>query len=443
MVNKSGVDIIGFSHDGKAYAIPSMYRVHTAIFGETGSGKSETMKLLILQCIKRREGFILIDPHGKLAREILALIPTHLCNNVIYINPATALWFKRVIKINPLYFDNIEEKYVTVASFINVLKNLYSDSWGDRLETILRNALNLLISRSKNITLKDLRALITNQELRNSILRDITDLDTLYFWYEIFEKNYKKESIGVVYNKLDKILSTPLAMVMLEDSNRSSISITHIIRENKFVIVDLASIASDDIVAFLGSIIIHMLYVEARKSIDFPFNNNTIGITNNVFNLFIDEAHLFHSFAIREVLNTLRKFNIKVTLATQSVNAFNKDIAEELLSLCRTIICFRCDLRTAMLVKDLMPISKEELVSLPLHTFAFYTQADPPIRGIALSKSIIPKEYYRWIKAAKNSVNIYGDNVTIEYKNSNYNTNEYRSNYYNIKATNDDKKIIL
>jgi len=268
MVNKSGVDIIGFSHDGKAYAIPSIYRVHTVIFGETGSGKSETMKLLILQCIKRREGFILIDPHGRLAREVLALIPTNLCNNVIYINPATALWFKRVIKINPLYFDNIEEKYVTVASFINVLKNLYSDSWGDRLETILRNALNLLISISKNITLKDLRALITNQELRNSILRNITDLDTLYFWHEIFEKNYKKESIGVVYNKLDKILSTPLAMVMLEDSNRSSISIAHIIRENKFVIVDLASIASDDIIAFLGSIIIHMLYVEARKSID-------------------------------------------------------------------------------------------------------------------------------------------------------------------------------
>lgn len=396
------IDIIGFDADGSAYALPTKYRVHTIIFGETGSGKSETMKLLILQCIKRREGFILIDPHGKLAREVLALIPEDLCNNVIYINPATASWFKKVIKVNPLYSDG-RDKHIVATSFINALKNLYSDSWGDRLETILRNTLNLLISINRNVTLNDLRAFITNQELRNSILRNVTDLDTLYFWYEIFE-NYRKEAIGVVYNKLDKILSTPLAMAMLDDGDGSSISIEDIVRRKRFVIVDLSSIGSDDIIAFLGSIIIHMLYVKARMSIDdFSSDKN-----RDTFNLFIDEAHLFHSFAIREVLNTLRKFNVKVTLATQSINSFKEDFAGELLSLCRTVICFRCDIKTAMLVKDLMPVSKEELVSLPLHVFAFYTQADTPIRGIGLCKSIKPKDYSRWIDVARNSNNIYG-----------------------------------
>lgn len=424
MTRNESIDIIGFGADGNAYAIPSKYRVHTIIFGETGSGKSETMKLLILQCIKRREGFILIDPHGMLAREILALIPEDLCNNVIYINPATALWFKKVVKVNPLYFDK-EDKHIVTTSFINVLKNLYSDSWGDRLETILRNALNLLISTSKSVTLKDIRAFITKQELRNSILRNVTDLDTLYFWYEIFE-NYSKEAIGVVYNKLDKILSTPLAMVMLDDEDGSSISIADIVRAKRFVIIDLSSIGSDDIIAFLGSIIIHMLYVEARMSID----ESIEGKNKDIFNLFIDEAHLFHSFAIREVLNTLRKFNIKVTLATQSINSFKEEVAGELLSLCRTVICFRCDIKTAMLVKDLMPISKEELVALPLHVFAFYTQADTPIRGIGLCKSIKPKDYSRWINVAKNSNNIYGIDINNEHNDYSRNINKKEGRDY-------------
>ncbi|MEM2857194.1 MAG: hypothetical protein QW416_08855 [Candidatus Nitrosocaldaceae archaeon] len=39
--------------------------------------------------------------------------------------------------------------------------------------------------------------------------------------------------------------------------------------------------------------------------------------------LSIDEAQLINTFAIREVLNAMRKFNVNVTLATQSMNRFN------------------------------------------------------------------------------------------------------------------------
>ncbi|MCS6768371.1 MAG: DUF87 domain-containing protein [Candidatus Nitrosocaldus sp.] len=399
------IDVIGFSSDGKAYGIPSSDRIHTAIFGESGAGKSETMKLLIMQCIKRRQGFMLIDAHGMLARDVLALMPRELWSNTVYINPATALWFNRAISVNPLAYRDEEEKHVVMMSFINVLKNLYADSWGDRLETILRNAVNVLLDSSRDVTLKDIRSFIIDPEFRDSLLRNVTDLDVLHFWYDIFEKNYKREAVGVVYNKLDKVLSTPLAMVML--GSRSTIDIGQCMRDGRFILVDLADVVSDDIVAFLGSLLIHLVYVEAKRSM------RSQSSQKSTFDLFIDEAHLFPSFAIREVLNTLRKFNVKVTIATQSINSLPGSIAKEIPALCRTIICFKCDIPTATLLKDLMPLSRDELLSLSLHEFAFYSHASPPVTGVAMSKRITARECNDWLDAARLSVDVYGGDAVL------------------------------
>lgn len=425
MISSDEIDIIGFGDDGRAYGILSKYRIHTAIFGESGAGKSETMKLLILQCIKRRQGFMLIDAHGMLARDILALMSRESWRNTVYINPATAIWFNRVVSVNPLAYRSEEEKHITSASFLNALKNLYADSWGDRLETILRNAINVLLDNSKEVTLKDLRSFIVNSEFRDSILRNVTDIDTLHFWYDIFEKNYRKEAVGVVYNKLDKILSTHLAMVML--NSRSSIDIGQAMREGRFILVDLADIASDDIVAFLGSLLIHLVYVEAKMGVRSSSSNS------NIFNLFIDEAHLFPSFVIKEVLNTLRKFNVKVTIATQSANALPSNVAKEIPSLCRTIICFKCDTPTATLFKDLLPLKKDELLSLSLHKFAFYSHASPPVTGVAVSKRITAKECNNWLDLARLSVEIYGDYVELVQQSS-------KANYDNARSINRDIK---
>jgi DNA helicase HerA-like ATPase len=72
------------------YAINAKDRVHALVLGETGSGKSETLKLLMYHNILRKEGFMLIDPHGMLARDVLALlrkeypIEEEFNNKVIY-----------------------------------------------------------------------------------------------------------------------------------------------------------------------------------------------------------------------------------------------------------------------------------------------------------------------------------------------------------------------
>jgi len=404
-VKKQKLDIIGFGDDGSGYGILADERIHIAIFGETGSGKSETIKLLIKQCILRDEGFMLIDPHGMLARDVLSLIPTEKWDNVIYINPNTSMWYAGVIKINPLEHKTAEDRYIVAMSFVNALRNLYRESWGDRLEAILRNAANALVE-VEGSTLRDMRMLITDSKFRKEFLTKIASTDTIHFWNETFDKLYRKDAGGAAYNKLDKILATPLVAAML-DAPKSSIDFSDIIKSDKFVVVDLGSGTSDDIASFLGSIVMHMLYVEAKRRID------RLESLDKPFYLFIDEAHLFSSFAIREVLNTLRKFNIKVTLATQTINAFSSRVANEIPALCRTIICFKCDRETANMFKDLLPISVEELISLSLHTFSFYSQGIPPALGIGRTRKMVGT-HSEWKELARLSVERYGEAVLLD-----------------------------
>src|SRR5262245_43431413 len=48
---------------------------HAAVAGITGVGKSTLLKGIAAQDMARGDGLILLDPHGSLAEETLALIP--------------------------------------------------------------------------------------------------------------------------------------------------------------------------------------------------------------------------------------------------------------------------------------------------------------------------------------------------------------------------------
>jgi type IV secretory pathway VirB4 component len=365
--------IIGYDdYRDKFYTIDANDRVHTLILGETGSGKSETLKLLIYHNIIRREGFMLIDPHGILARDTLSLLrkeyKEEFNSKVIYINPEVTNY-----RINPLQIEDYKKKHIVLMSFISALKNLYEYAWGDRLETILRNAIHLLMEADPPVTLSKIAKVLADQRYRDMLVKSSVDKSIEYFWFNVYP-NYAREAFTAVYNKLDKLL-TIQSIRKTFDVEESNIDIKEAVKEGKVIIVDLSTGFSDDIVKFLASIFVHLLYVYAKS-----------GITlDKRYYLYIDEAHLIATFALREVLNALRKFNVNVTLATQTANIFDKEIQNELPALCRLIIMFRVDMNTAKQYAYLFNVNEEKVYTLPLHYFYFYMQGEQAVRGLAKS----------------------------------------------------------
>ena len=401
---KSWITALGFDGKGMIAGIPRMEQIHTAIFGEVGSGKSIVDTILINQNINRDEGFMVVDPHGTLAQDVLRMIPEDKKKNVVYISlDAVRLWGKTV-KINPLEATNTE-RYIVAMNLVNALRNLYHDSWGPQLESLLRNGANALVE-IENSTLRDLVDIITDQKKREILLEKVTNPNVRQFWGVLFPEQYQKDAGRSAYNKLDKILAIPQVAAIL-DTPKSTIDFEEIMESGKWVIVDLSSGGSDDVVSFLGTILINMIYVEARKR----FGRSDI--QTKPFFVYIDEAHLFAPFALRELLNTMRKANVKITISTQTINTFPKEFAKEISALVRTLICFKVDMETANIFKTLMPISVESLTALSQGRFAFYSQGDPPSVGLLIAYPIVDRNR-DWKDLAHFSIEEYGKSTTLE-----------------------------
>ncbi|ABK77328.1 ATPase [Cenarchaeum symbiosum A] len=417
-------DYVGFRYGSKseappgqedrAYGLTASERVHMAIFGLPGCGKSSILKLLCYQNIQKNQGFTVIDPHGELARDVMGMVPPERQGDIIYVNPGALYRFGRCIQINPLDARHENERYVVVMAFVNVLYNLYRDSWGPRLETVLRNAANALVESPGHNSLGNISAMITDEGARREILRRVASKSVRHFWTEIFAKQYSRDAGSAAYNKIDKILATPTVAAMF-DCTESSVDVADIIRNKRMLIVDLSTGASDDIARFLGSIFLNAIYVEAKKRID--SGGDLAEARSNPHYVYIDEAHMFSNHTMSEMLRTLRKFGVKVALATQTCNAYEREFADEIPGVCKTLITGKCDFNTARLLRSVMPAGTEEMQRLPNHTFVMSTDEGGVPASATFRARPVPfagSDVHDWADAARKSVEKWGVEADIE-----------------------------
>src|SRR3977135_2969895 len=76
--------MLGF--DGCARPIhlqPDDRLIHTHVIGSSGSGKSKFLEWMMRQDLKNRQGFCLIDPHGKLYDDVVAYCARHVLDREI------------------------------------------------------------------------------------------------------------------------------------------------------------------------------------------------------------------------------------------------------------------------------------------------------------------------------------------------------------------------
>ena len=118
-------------------------RAHMYIIGKTGTGKSTLLETLIRQDIVRGEGVALLDPHGDLEERVLGGIPDARKQDLLYLDPLgpEPLGFNPLENVPPL------KRPLAASGLLEVFKKIWADSWGPRLEHILRNALLALLDQ--------------------------------------------------------------------------------------------------------------------------------------------------------------------------------------------------------------------------------------------------------------------------------------------------------
>lgn len=211
---------------------------HTYIIGKTGMGKSTLLENMIYSDILAGRGVGLIDPHGDLAETILRSIPKSRTNDIVLFDPADTEF--------PIAFNMLESpspalRPIVGSGLVSIFKKMFADSWGPRLEYILRNTI-LTLLRVPNATLVSIPLILTNEGYRKKIVSTLDDPLLVQFWNEEFDKmspNMVSEAVNPILNKVGQFLSSPILRNILGQP-KNPFSMRWIMDNGKIFIINLS-----------------------------------------------------------------------------------------------------------------------------------------------------------------------------------------------------------
>src|SRR3989304_1132871 len=134
-----------YRNQGKIFGIrPADRLFHLYVIGKTGTGKSTLLGRMILSDLERGAGVAVLEPHGDLIEEVLARFPSGRKDDLTYFNVPDE---SRVLGFNPLESVPNSKRSLAASGVLEAFKKFWNDSWGPRLEHIMRNALLVLFDQ--------------------------------------------------------------------------------------------------------------------------------------------------------------------------------------------------------------------------------------------------------------------------------------------------------
>lgn len=327
---------------------------HMYIIGQTGAGKSGMLELLALSDVFYNQGYCIIDPHGDFAIDNLKFVPESRIKDVVYFNPADTAF---PVAFNPLEISDPARKPNICSEVIGVLKRMFGDSWGPRLEHILRYTLLALLDRPET-TLLDISRMLTDKDFRKETLEYCKDVTVLQFWkHEFGQWNEKQvnESIAPVLNKVGAFTANPIIRNIIGQP-KSSFDIRKIMDEGKILVVNLSKgLIGEDNASILGSFLVTKVQLAAMSRSDIPDIAD-----RRPFYLYVDEFQNFATDSFAVILSEARKYGLNLTVANQYVAQMTDQVRDAVFGNVGTTISFRVSADDApILVKQFEPTFDE------------------------------------------------------------------------------------
>jgi len=351
-------------------------RRHMYLIGKTGMGKSTILENMIVDDIRAGHGVAVVDPHGDLAEKIIEYIPSERINDVVYFNPSDINF--------PIAFNVVEQveshlRHLVASGLIGVFQKLWADSWGPRLEYILRNAI-LAILDFPGSTLLGVVRMLSDKNYRKRVVANIKDPVVKAFWEKEFSgyaDKFASEAVSPIQNKVGQFLSSSL-MRNIIGQVKSAIDIRDIMDSGKILIMNLSKgRIGEDNSALLGAMMITKIQLAAMSRVDVPEKER------RDFYLYIDEFQNFSTDSFANILSEARKYRLNLILAHQYIEQLTEKVKPAIFGNVGTMVVFRVGAADAEeLVKEFTPtFTEEDLVNLPKYEMYLKLMID----GIASS----------------------------------------------------------
>jgi hypothetical protein len=308
---------------------------HVYIIGQTGAGKSGLLELFALSDIFHGQGYAIIDPHGDLAVNNMRFIPGSRMQDVVYFNPADTTY---PVGFNPLEVTNPDQKNNISSEVIGVLKRMFGESWGPRLEYILRYTILALLDRPST-TMLDISRMLTDKKFRKETLSYCKDTVVLQFWnveFASWNDKFQAEAIAPVLNKVGAFTANPIIRNIIGQP-KSTFNIRQIMDEGKILIVNLSKgLIGEDNASILGSFLVTKIQLAAMSRSDIPNIAD-----RRPFYLYVDEFQNFATDSFATILSEARKYALNLTVANQYISQMNETVRDAVFGNVGTMISFR------------------------------------------------------------------------------------------------------
>lgn len=339
-------------------------RRHMYLIGKTGMGKSTILENMIVEDIRSGKGVAVVDPHGDLAEKVIAYIPSNRVNDVIYFNPSDMEF--------PISFNVVEQvephlRHLVASGLLGVFKKLWADSWGPRLEYILRNAV-LAILDYPGSTLLAVTRMLSDKVFRKKVIEKIQDPVVKAFWVNEFAgyaDKFASEAVSPIQNKVGQFLSSSLIRNIVGQV-KSSIDMREVMDNSKILIMNLSKgRIGEDNSALLGAMMITKIQLAAMSRVDIPEHER------KDFYLYVDEFQNFATDSFANILSEARKYRLNLIMAHQYIEQLGEIVKPAVFGNVGTLIVFRVGATDAEeLVKEFTPIFLEEdIVNIPKYEF--------------------------------------------------------------------------
>ncbi len=315
-------------------------RNHFYAIGKTGTGKTTLLEQLIRQDIENGEGVFLADPHGDLSERLLDCIPPSRTNDLCYFDPADLAY---PIGFNIVADQPPDRRHLMADAAVSAFKAHWSESWSNRIETILSHSLAALIELP-GTTLLTLPRFLTDDAFRTRAAERLTDHELRRYWREEFQgysRSQRTDWTMSTLTRVEQLLMSPMLRHVFGQAVSGFDPRAIMDRRGIFIANLSKGRMGEQASNLVGSLLVSSFALAAATRADTPEQERAD------FYLYVDEFQNFATDSFRTILSEARKYRLNLALFHQYLDQLSDPLRAAVFGNVGTAVAFRIGQRDA------------------------------------------------------------------------------------------------
>jgi hypothetical protein len=327
---------------------PPAARLHTAVVGSSGSGKSELLARGILDEIAAGHAGVVIDPKADLVQTVLERVPAEHAGRVVVLDPGDDS--RPTPGVAVLSGGDIDLRADVLTGAV---KSIFADVWGVRSDYYMHLAIRSL-AEVPGATLADVGRLFTDQAFLHQVIARLRDPFLLGAWEQYLElpAGSRVEHVQAPMARVMALLARPRVRAVLANPE-PKLDIGRLFAERKWLLVSLAPGQLGEAGAsIIGASVTHLVWSAIEARVSLPAGKRPF------ISVYLDELATLTGgvpFSFELLAERARGLGAGLTVAVQTLGRVPEPTRSALLGNTATFISFRAGAEEAPRIARQLP----------------------------------------------------------------------------------------